>query len=227
MPLRTGFPTLTCSVLLLLVLSSPLLADKLIVEEVTLSEGGKTIEIQTWLGTKRLARIDPVAGLTTIVRADLGKIYLVRHAEKEVIEADLPLTLPESYGKLFSEVRMRWQLSWLSETRKIDIWDCRKVVIRGRGTIAVDIEMWVTKGAPLDGLAGPLAELDGAFAVETDATINKLGVRSRAVSRVKSVSSRPPNPRAYTPPDDFTRTPLDFKAYLYLVRTRYSPFIQQ
>ena len=170
----------------------------------------------------------------------------MRHAEKEVIEADLPLTLPESYGKLFSEVRMRWQLSWLSETRKIDIWDCRKVVIRGRGTIAVDIEMWVTKGAPLDaasfysqlgralalspiysGLAGPLAELDGAFAVETDATINKLGVRSRAVSRVKSVSSRPPNPRAYTPPDDFTRTPLDFKAYLYLVRTRYSPFIQQ
>ena len=225
----------------LLLCPAPAAADQHIVEEVT-ADGGDAVEVHTWLGVGRLSRTDPIKQITTIVRSDIGKIYIVRHKDKQVVVADLPLVVPRSLEGLFNEVRMRWRLTRVGEEREIGNWSCRKVVVRGRGSVSIDIEMWVTEEteveageyyarlgramalSPLyEGLAGALADLEGALAVECSTTVNRLGVRTSSTSRIKSIAIEPPVPSPYEPPEGYELIPLDFSHYLGLVRMRYSP----
>jgi hypothetical protein len=240
---RRELVAVALSTVLLALGASPLLADKHIVEQITL-ENGKTAEAHTWLGAKRMAYFDPLANITTIVRHDIQKVLIVMHDGKQVIEADLPLVLPPELAGLFSEVNMSWRTSKIDESRTIGDRQCRKVVIRGRGTVSVDIEMWVTDAAGLDaqalhshfatalklsplfhGLGDALAGLDGSLAVEVSTTINKLGIRSSAVSKVLSITNEPPQPESYEPPKDYERVKLDFSSFLAIVRAHYSPGI--
>jgi hypothetical protein len=237
--------TLTLTTAVLALFYSPVLADKHIVEEVTL-ESGKTAEVQVWLGARRSARLDTLSNITTIVRRDLKKLFVVMNAEKQVIEVDLPVALPADLAGMFSELKMNWQTSTVGENRKINDWDCRKVMIRGRGTVSVDIEMWVTETAGFDtkafyldlgdslqlsplfsGLGESLVGLGGAFSVEASISVNKLGVRSSSVTRVKSISNEPPLPDAYEPPKDYQRLKLDFSTFLTLLRLHYHPGIPE
>ena len=225
----------------LLLCAAPAAADQHLVEEVA-ADGGEAVEVHTWLGIGKLSRTDPISGTTTIVRSDIGKVYVVLHDAKQVVEADLPLGVPLSLEGLFGEVRMRWRLSRVAERRTIGAWNCRKVVVRGRGTVSIDIEMWVTEDteveagelyaqigraltlSPLfEGLGSALGDLEGALAVEYSTTVNRLGVRSSSTSKIKSIGIEPPVPSPYEPPKDYERVPLDFSAYLGLVRMRYSP----
>ena len=240
--LRRILRTVVLAALMIVAFSPNLLADKHIVEEITLDDGGKVAEAHLWLGSRRMAYFDPFANITTIVRRDIQKIFIVLHESKEVIEVDLPLKLPEGFDSLFSEIKMRWRTSRLNERRTIGAWDCSKVVIRGRGNINVDIELWVTDGANLDseslyshfsealnlsplfsGFGEALEGLGGAFIVEFSASTNKLGLRSSSVSRVKTIDNEPPHPESYEPPNGFKRLKFDFKSYLQLIRMGYCP----
>ena len=240
--LRSMPRILVLTALMMAAYSPALLADKHIVEEITLDDGDRTAEAHTWLGTGRMAYFDPFANITTIVRRDINKLYIVLHDSKEVIEIELPLKLPEDFQNLFSEMKMRWRTSRLNERRTIGGWDCNKVVVRGRGSINVDIEMWMTDGANIDseslhshfsaalklsplfsGLGEALIGLGESFTAEISISTNKLGLRSSSVSRVKSIFNEPPHPKSYEPPEDFQRIMFDFKTYLQLIRLGYRP----
>lgn len=223
------------------------LADKHIVEEVTLraSQPGqedRSATIETWLATGRFARIDNLNNITTIVRSDTNKMYLVLHDSKTVVETDLPFTLPDELETLFEEVKMTWILNNTNERKQIGRWQARKVELQGRGVISIDIEMWVNNETGVDtrsfhsmvgealrasplyrDLAIQLDSLGSAFSIATTTTVIQMGITTTTESAVKSIDDEQPATGIYAPPDDYKKETLNFSSYLALVRDRYRP----
>jgi len=245
---RSAFRLLAFTILLL-ALAAPtrLWADKHIVEEVTLQappgeEGGRTALVETWLGEDRFARIDRLNNITTLIRRDMGKMFLVQHDLETVIEVELPFTLPEHLRDLFSEIQMSWRLNRLTETRVIGSWNCQRVTLQGRGAVSVDVEMWVTPETEVDtaafrnligeavassplyrDMAQQLADLGTAFSIRTVTTVSQMGLSATTVAEVASIADEPAPRGTYDPPDDYQLRTLDFGTYLSLVRRQHPP----
>ena len=224
--------------------SSPVKADKEVVEKVSLleapeSQAGQTAEITTWIGNQRYTRIDNLNNITTIVRKDLDKMYIVHHDEKEVVEIDLPFILPDYLEPLFEEIKIDWEINRFPDTRRIGRWNCTKVIISGRGALRIDLEIWVTPETGIDtrafqAMVGEslrssaiyremgemLYGLAPNFGIRTTATIQQLGLRATTVSEVQSITEKVAPAGTYEPPADYAKKPLDFSTYLSLVRER-------
>ena len=219
-------------------------ADKHVVERIRVLEAPDgaetaTARIETWIGNQRYARADELNGITTIVRSDLNKMYIVMHDQKEVLEVDLPFVLPDYLQPLFDEIEMSWELNRLPEQQRIGKWDCTKVLLSGRGTINVDIELWVTDKSGVDtrtfhtmvgdGLKASalyremgekLNSIAPNFAIKTITTIEQLGLRTRTEAQVESIVEDTAPAGTYDPPEDYTIRTMDFSTYLSLVRQR-------
>jgi hypothetical protein len=229
--------------------ASAALADKHVVEKVTRRtspEGealGAPVKVETWFTSDAVARIDELNGITTIVRKDLKKLYIVLHSQQEVLEINRPFLMPEHLSPLFKEVKMTWGLVSQRESRLIGKWMCKKVELFGRGIISVDIEMWVTPESGVDvaalyimlndafqlspvykDLGIQLFSLDPDFRILTTATINRKGITTTTVSEVESISDEPSPRGVYDPPKAYKKRALSFSTYLSLVRDQYTPF---
>lgn len=220
------------------------LADKHVVESIRVVEapdgsGLTTGRIETWIGMQRYTRVDGLNGITTIVRRDLDKMYVVIHENREVIEIDLPFVLPDYLQPLFDEVTMHWELNRLPEQRRIGQWDCTKVLVSGRGTINVDVELWVADKTGIDTrtfqtmvgdalsasalyreMGEKLNSIAPNFAIRTVTTIEQLGLRTSTEAEVQSIVEDTAPAGIYDPPEDYTIRTLDFSTYLSLVRQR-------
>jgi hypothetical protein len=217
-------------------------ADKKVVESATVAPAtgaSTTGEVTTWIGNQRFARIDSVNKNTTIVRKDRNRMYLVSHARREVTEIELPYELPDYLRPLFSEVAMTWELNRLPENRRIGQWNCTRVLLHGRGTLSIEIELWVTPETGIDtrafhAMAGEslaaspiyrtMAEKMSAiapnFAIRTSVTIQHLGLKSTTSTEVKSIIEAVAPAGTYEPPAGYAVKPLDFSTYLSMIRER-------
>jgi hypothetical protein len=230
-------------------LATSAFADKHIVEKVTRRaspEGeavGAPARVETWVTSDAVARIDALNGITTIVRKDLKKLYIVNHSRQEVLEIDRPFLMPEYLSPLFKEVKMTWGLVSGHESRLIGKWMCKKLELFGRGSILVDVEMWVTPESGVDvaalytmlndafllspiykDLGIQLYSLDPDFRIITVATINRKGMTTTTVSEVESIADEPSPRGVYDPPQAYKKRALSFSTYLSLVRDHYTPF---
>ena len=219
-------------------------ADKHVVERIRVLEAPDgaetaTARIETWIGNQRYARADTLNGITTIVRGDLNKMYIVMHEPKEVLEIDLPFVLPDYLQPLFDEVAMNWELNRLPEQQRIGSWNCTKVLLSGRGTINVDIELWVTDKSGIDTstfhtmvgdalkasalyreMGEKLNSIAPNFAIKTITTVEQFGLKTRTEAEVQSIVEDTAPAGTYDPPEDYTIRTLDFSTYLSLVRQR-------
>lgn len=227
---------------------SLLLADKHIVEKVSVQSDpgsekvGSPVRIETWLGTDRISRIDNLRGFTTIVRRDINKMYIIRHSAKEAVEIDIPFEMPADYSSLFGEVKMTWGVITRSESRDIGKWRCKKVELHGRGTIKVDMQMWVTPESGVDvGTLYTLLEealelspffrdlgiqflgLHPDFSVHSITTVDRKGISSTVVAEVESIVDEPAPRGTYDIPKDFKTRQFNFSSYLTIVRGQYTP----
>ena len=229
---------------LILVCISPVWADKQVVETVTVREApdasaGQSAEVITWIGNQRYSRFDKLNNITTIVRKDLDKMYIVHHASKEVTEIDLPFTLPDYLQPLFNEVKISWEINRLPDTRKIGRWNCTKVILKGRGMLSIDLEIWVTPETGIDtrafqAMVGEslqasaiykemgemLYGLSPNFGIRTTTTVEQLGMRAVTIAEVQRIVEEAAPAGTYEPPADYVIRPLDFSTYLSLVRER-------
>lgn len=241
----------TLSSVLSVFLPTTLVADKHIVEEVTIrspasSSGGagteRKADVETWFSATRFARIDNLGNISHIVRRDLGKMYIVLHSEELVVEIDLPFTLHEQLRPLFNEVRMEWKTEKSNELQTAYNLVCRKAKASGNGTISVLIEMWLSPETGVDarsfnsflgealkpyplfrGLAPELAGLGTSISLRTIITTTRMGLSTVRESEVKSITDEPARIQLYDPPDDYRKEPLNFKTYLALVRSQNIP----
>lgn len=217
-------------------------ADKRIVENVSViasPEGpeGRSDEVVTWIGNQRYARIDSLNGITTIVRKDLNKMYLIKHDLKEAVLIDLPVNLPDYLQPLFEEVRMTWELNRLPEQKQIGQWNCTKVLLTGRGIISIDVEMWVSPETGIDTRAfsdmvgdslqtseiyremgEKLLSIAPNFSIRTITTVRQLGLTATTRTEVESISDAVAPAGTYDPPTDYQVKQLNFESYLSLVR---------
>jgi hypothetical protein len=225
-------------------LPSEALADKQVVERVQVTNSpddtiSKTTEIITWIGEERFSRIDRLNNVTTIVRRDLSKMYIVFHDHQDVVEIKLPFDLPAQLQPLFREVGMSWTLNRLPDRKKIGQWDCTKVLIKGRGALTIDLELWVTPDTGIDtrafhamvgeslqaskiyrDMGEKLYGISPNFSIRTITTVEQLGMRVTTVSDVQSIEEKTAPAGTYDPPADYTVKPLDYSTYLSLVRER-------
>lgn len=228
--------------------STPLLADKHVVEEIKLissasGEGAEleqsTSTVETWIGKDRYARVDGLNKTTTIVRRDLKKMYIVQHEFRQVIEIELPFTLPDYLRPLFAEVRMDWQLNRLTEKKRINNWNCTRVMLRGRGVLSIDVEMWVSPETGIDtrafssmvskslaatpmyhDLGAQMASLSPNFSIRTVTTVSQMGLSATTESTVSSITDEQAPGGIYDPPAGYKIEPLNFSTYLSMVRYR-------
>lgn len=240
--MKPAFPAGMLIVAILFFAPIAAFADKKVVESATVTPAtgvAASGEVITWIGNQRFARIDAVNKVTTIVRKDRNRMYLVAHDRKEVTEIELPYELPDYLRPLFSEVAMAWELNRLPENRRIGQWDCTRVLLHGRGTLSIDVELWVTPETGIDTrafhamsgealAASPIYRSMGEkmtaiapnFAIRSSVTIQHLGLKSTTVTEVKSIVEAVAPAGTYDPPTGYAVKPLDFSTYLSMIRER-------
>jgi hypothetical protein len=230
--------------LLLIACSGVALADRHVVEKITITksadgEAGKQGRIDTWLGDQKFCRVDSLNNVTTIGRIDLGKLFIIYHDTKITHEIELPFTLPKHLQDVFSHISMNWKLDKTDESMRIGDWDCQKVIITGNGSMSITVEAWMAEETRIDtrayhtmmldtlkttpiyqGLVDLLINIFPSYAIKTTTTIQKLGMTTQTVAEVQSIRETTPPMNTYYPPEDYTVKPFDFSAFLSLTRDR-------
>jgi hypothetical protein len=241
---KTTFLTLT-SLIFSLLLAVPALAEHKVVERVTITVSPQQTPrnsgtVTTWIGQDRVVRIDELNRVTTIIRRDTQpqQMFIVLHEEEVVLELELPVELPEHLVPAFAELKMNWNLNRLPQERTIGKWDCQRFIITGTGPLSVTTEIWATVDTTIDtrrfhamlgeslkvtpifaDMADTFYSISPNFAIETVTTVEQLGLRTVTTSRVQSITEEAAPESIYQIPEDYTRKPLDFAAYLSLIRT--------
>jgi uncharacterized protein DUF4412 len=114
--------------------------------------------VETWIGKGKVARLAP--DLSVIVRADIKKMYLIRHDEEAYNEVDLPLDFgsmlpPEMAGMMETMGKMmKWDatVTATGETKTIAGYKSQgyKVAISGPMGMKIDQSIWATKDLEID-----------------------------------------------------------------------------
>lgn len=227
----------------LILLPGVALADRNIVEEVTVEGNGTQTKgnVILWVGQQKFARIDQLNKVTTIIRHDLNKMYMLFPNRKEAVEIELPFTLPEYLEPLFSEVKMNWDINRQPDNKKtIGKWkDCSRVLIRGRGILNIDMELWVSRDTGVDTRAfhsmvseslqasplyremgEKLYSLSPYFSIRTTSTVEQMGISYKTTAEVKKIEIKDAPPGVYDIPEGYQLKKLDFASYLSLIRER-------
>jgi Domain of unknown function (DUF4412) len=114
--------------------------------------------VLTWIAQGKTARIAP--DLSVIVRADLDKMYLIRHADKAYSDINLPLDFksmmpPEMAGMIDQMSKMMtWDatVTALGTTKTVAGFQAQgyKVAISGPMGMRIDQSLWTTKDLEID-----------------------------------------------------------------------------
>jgi hypothetical protein len=231
------------ALIIALILPVSALADRNVIEEVTVEGNGQTTRgnVILWIGEQKFARIDQVNKVTTIIRHDLNKMYMLFPEKKEAIEFDLPFTLPDYLQPLFEDVEMAWDVNrQLTNKKDIGKWKgCSRVLVRGRGALNVDMELWVSRNTGVDTRAfhtmvgeslkvspiyremgDKLYSLSPYFAIRTTSTVEQMGITFKTVSEVKRIEIKDAPEGTYQVPEGYKLNKMDFSSYLSLIRER-------
>lgn len=212
---------------LLLLLAVPAAADSLLTIRSSI-EGLKmdlprTGEIKIWIGGDKLRRDE--ADSSYILRLDLGKLYVVNHAEKTYSE----LAVPGDLEKIASPVavQLKVQVTATSETKKIGNWTARKykVDLSNPEGLHLDTTIWASKeiasheaysrlAASLAALqpgasewARKLEQIEG-FPVLQEANVDMAGSRFKTREELVSVETIDAPAGAYEIPAGYTVQPF-------------------
>jgi uncharacterized protein DUF4412 len=114
--------------------------------------------VETWIGKGRFARLAP--DLSVIVRADIKKMYIIRHEERAYNEVDLPLDfssmLPPEMADMMKAMgkMMTWEatVTPTGETKTVAGYKSQgyKVAISGPMGMKIDQSIWATKDLQID-----------------------------------------------------------------------------
>ncbi len=227
---------------LLLALAAPVAADTLLtlknhvdaVQVAGESQPAKDTQVRVWVSDDKLRRDE--GEISSILRLDRNKLYVVRHADKTWSELALPIDFARLMPKGSEEVGALWaqqmkltvQLQPTQETRTVGSWNARKVKMDITNATGMKIAstLWVSKDvqgwSALNRLAATLAALQPGsaswvsaleqmegFPVLREDQVEAMGARFGTREELVSVETRDANPGTYDPPAGYQQEPFN------------------
>jgi len=116
------------------------------------SEPEKDEDTTTWLGKDKMRQ--DVGEVTTLIRLDKNKMYMINHSEKSYSEMDLPFDLekmlPPEAKQMMDAMDISSSITDTGETQTINNWKCKKYLVEisvsmmGMG-MPIKMDMWTSK----------------------------------------------------------------------------------
>ncbi len=227
---------------LLLMLALPAAADSLLtvkshtdafqVDGETQPARDTTIKI--WVSTDKLRRDD--ADSSAILRLDLNRLYVLRHADKTWSALPLPIDFvrlmpkgSEQTGALWAQqMQLTVQVKPTQEKKTFGAWAARKLGMSITNATGMKIEstLWLSQDVPtwpaLNRLAATLAALQPGSAAWVDALekldgfpvlredrVEAMGARINTREELQTVETRDAPTGTYDPPADYKEAPFN------------------
>jgi hypothetical protein len=116
------------------------------------SQPEKDEEMTTWLGKDKMRQ--DVGEVTTLIRLDKNKMYIINRSDKTYSEMDLPFNLqdmlPPEAQQMLDAMDISSSITDTGETQIINDWNCKKYLVEisvsmmGMG-MPIDMNMWTSK----------------------------------------------------------------------------------
>lgn len=210
-------------------------ADTYIVE--LSKSGGTESTSQTWIGSDRLAVISD--DTTMIYRGDLKKLYIVRHAQKSTLVADLPFDMasivPPQMAQMMDQMVPEVTVTPTEETREIAGYEAKRYDLTIKAPMGMTIEStaWVSTEAPVDwtlarqmsdeittsmspqmkGVIEKMSSIDG-FQLGSESTQNVMGQVITTSKMVQSIEQKDPPEGTYDPPAEYQQKPFSMQSIM-------------
>ncbi|HEV8577496.1 MAG TPA: DUF4412 domain-containing protein [Thermoanaerobaculia bacterium] len=212
---------------LLLLLGAPAAADSLLTLRSSIEglkmDQPRSGEVTIWIGTDRLRRDE--ADSSYILRLDLGKLYIVNHADKTYKVLAVPGDLEKIAAQSAAQIKVH--VTATSETKKIGEWTARKykVDLSNPEGLHLDTTIWTSKDiasheaysrltASLAALqpgasewARKLEQIEG-FPVLQEASVDMAGSRFKTREELVSIETKDAPAGAYDLPAGYTPQPF-------------------
>lgn len=175
---------------------------------------------------------DDSGDISTLVRFDLNKIYIINYKDKTYSEMDLPIDfekiLPAEALQMLQMMQVTATVTDSGEVQKIKDWSCKKylveisVSIMGM-TMPMTIEMWTSKDLGIDfdlykkfygetillnpifkSIVEELQKIEG-YPVLTKLSMTMMGAETKSQEEVLSVEKKDPPPGTYDLPQGYTK----------------------
>ncbi len=198
------------------------------------SQPAKDIDIHIWVSGDKLRRDE--GEVTSILRLDRNKLYIVRHADKTWSELTLPVDFVRLMPKGSEQAGVAWvqqmklavEVQPTGETRTVGTWNARKLRMDITNATGMKIAntLWLSKDVPgwsaLNRLASTLAALQPGseswvsalekmegFPVLQEEKVEAMGAHFNTREELLSIETRDANPTTYEPPAGYQQAPFN------------------
>ena len=189
-------------------------------------------EVTIWMADGKM-RTDQ-GDTSVIARLDQNKLYIVSHGSKQVLEADLPITLESIAGDMaamikpmMEKMKITAQVTPTEERKEIKGWQARRYDVEAKSEMMeMSIQMWVSKDVPVNtdkamemasvfyglqpgmkDLVEEMKKIEG-YPVEQIVTMQVMGSTQKQTQEVVSVEDVDAPADTYDPPADYAKKPL-------------------
>jgi hypothetical protein len=201
------------------------------------SQPEKDEDMTTWLGKNKMRQ--DVGEVTTLIRLDKDKMYIINHSDKTYSEINLPFVmdeiLPAEAKQMLDTMDISSSITDTGETKTINNWNCKKYLVEISVSMMgmsmpIKMDMWTSKdlGVNLSEFkelytktlaANPMFkdfiqdfEKMGGYPVLTEFTMDMMGTQQKYKEEVISVEQTGAPAGTYELPEGYTKTafnPLD------------------
>ncbi|HEY7529271.1 MAG TPA: DUF4412 domain-containing protein [Gemmatimonadota bacterium] len=180
---------------------------------------------RTWIGEDRIAVQDEAAGNTVILRADLGRIYVVMPEARTYYESPIPFQFPPEMQQMMQVLNPQVTVTPTDETRVVNEWTARltKVHVTMMGQdVAMDMWMSPDVGVPTERvraltqamfsanpafseLGAKMASIEG-YPVRVESRVTVMGSSFGSWQEVQTVETREAPPGTFEVPAGYEKT---------------------
>jgi hypothetical protein len=195
------------------------------------SQPEKDEAMTTWLGKEKMRQ--DVGDVTTLIRLDNNKMYIINHADKTFSEINLPFNLeemlPAEAKQMLDAMDISSSVTDTGETQTINDWKCKKYLVEISVSMMgmdmpIKMDMWTSKDLGIDLkafmelytetlAANPMLKdfipefekMDG-YPVLTEFSMEMMGAQQKYREEVTSVEKMNPPAGTYDLPEGYTKT---------------------
>jgi hypothetical protein len=195
------------------------------------SQPEKNEDMTTWLGKDKMRQ--DVGDVTTLIRLDNNKMYIINHADKTYSEMNLPFDLeemmPPEAKQMLDAMDISSSVTDTGETKTINGWNCKKYLVEISVSMMgmdmpITMDMWTSKDLGVDMkefkdlytktlAANPMFQdfiedfdkMEG-YPVLTEFTMDVMGAQQKYTEQVTSVENKSAPAGTYELPEGYTKT---------------------
>lgn len=195
------------------------------------SQPEKNEDMTTWLGKDKMRQ--DVGDVTTLIRLDNNKMFIINHTDKTYSEIDLPFNLeemmPPEAKQMLAAMDISSSVTDTGETQTINNWNCKKYLVEISVSMMgmdmpIQMDMWTSKDLGVDLkefkelytktlAANPMFQdfiqdfdkMDG-YPILTEFTMDVMGAQQKYKEEVTSVEKTAAPAGTYELPEGYTKT---------------------